>query len=176
MLGFALGLVAQNAGEWLAHKHVLHGMAREKDSFWAFHWYEHHKESRRNDFYDPHYERHLFGGLHAQSKEALGLLAAGALVLPLLPVAPGFTSGFLFGLGNYYWVHKKSHNDPEWAKRHLPWHYDHHMGPNQHANWCVTFPLFDHLMGTREPYLGTAREAKDRARAARRAAARAVAA
>src|SRR5690606_1503791 len=112
MLGFALGLVTQNAGEWLAHKYVLHGMARKKDSFWAFHWHEHHKESRRNDFHDPNYERPLFNGLHAQSKEALGLVTAGVLILPLFPIAPGFTSGYLFGLANYYWIHKKSHNDP----------------------------------------------------------------
>lgn len=176
LVGFALGLVAQNAGEWLAHKYILHGMARKKDSFWAFHWHEHHKESRRNDFYDPHYQRSLFSGLHAQSKEALGLAAAGLAVLSLAPVAPGFTAGFLVGIANYYRVHKKSHNDPEWAKAHLPWHYDHHMGPNQHANWCVTFPLFDYVMGTREPYLGTEREAKDRARRERRAAVSATAA
>ena len=82
LVGFALGLVAQNAGEWLAHKYILHGMARKKDSFWAFHWHEHHKESRRNDFYDPHYQRSLFSGLHAQSKEALGLAAGVRLATP----------------------------------------------------------------------------------------------
>jgi sterol desaturase/sphingolipid hydroxylase (fatty acid hydroxylase superfamily) len=71
----------------------------------------------------------------------------------------------------YYLVHKKSHLDPEWARKHLPWHYDHHMGPNQDANWCVTLPLFDHLMGTREHYVGTEREARDRQRQTARAAA-----
>ena len=69
----------------------------------------------------------------------------------------------------YYRVHKRAHLDPEWAKVHLPWHYDHHMGPNQNANWCVTRPWFDHLMGTREPYLGTERAAQDAAKRAARA-------
>ena len=38
------------------------------------------------------------------------------------------------------------------------------MGPNQDANWCVTWPWFDQLMGTREVYAGTEREAADMAR------------
>ena len=53
-------------------------------------------------------------------------------------------------------------------REHLPWHYDHHMGPNQEANWCVTRPWFDYVMGTREPYVGTLRESGDRARHATR--------
>jgi sterol desaturase/sphingolipid hydroxylase (fatty acid hydroxylase superfamily) len=43
------------------------------------------------------------------------------------------------------------------------------MGPNQAANWCVTRPWFDHLMGTREPYVGTERERRDQRRRAKRA-------
>jgi sterol desaturase/sphingolipid hydroxylase (fatty acid hydroxylase superfamily) len=171
MIGFPLGLLYANAGEWLIHKHVLHGAGRNRDSFWSFHFYEHHRESRLNGFRDRYYERPLLGW-HAQGKETLALAAAAAVHLPLLPVAPFFTSGVLFSIATYYYVHKKSHRDPQWAKAHLPWHYDHHMGPNQHANWCVTWPLFDHLMGTREPYLGTEREAKDRARREARLAAR----
>ena len=62
--------------------------------------------------------------------------------------------------------------DPEWARENLPWHYDHHMGPNQDANWCVTRPWFDDLMGTREPYAGTERESRDLAKRAARAARR----
>jgi sterol desaturase/sphingolipid hydroxylase (fatty acid hydroxylase superfamily) len=31
----------------------------------------------------------------------------------------------------------------------IPWHYDHHMNANQDANWCVTKPWFDYLLGTR---------------------------
>jgi hypothetical protein len=38
------------------------------------------------------------------------------------------------------------------------------MGPNQDANWCVTRPWFDQLMGTRVPYVGTERELSDYAR------------
>lgn len=35
------------------------------------------------------------------------------------------------------------------GQKKIPWHYDHHMNSNQDANWCVTKPWFDYLMGTR---------------------------
>ena len=63
-----------------------------------------------------------------------------------------------FSAVRYYRVHKRAHRDPSWAREHLPWHYDHHMGPNQDANWCVTWPWFDWVMGTREHYVGTERD------------------
>ena len=84
----------------------------------------------------------------------------------------------MWASGYHYWrVHKKAHEDPAWAREHLPWHYDHHMGPNQDANWCVTRPWFDILMGTREPYVGTEleRKANDKKRAKTAAAASALA-
>jgi len=77
MIGFPLGLLYSNAGEWFIHRYVLHGLRRNKRSLWSFHW------------------------------------------------------------------------------------HDHHMGPNQEANWCVTQPWFDYVMGTRELYAGTPREARD---------------
>lgn len=174
MIGIPLGLLYANAGEWWIHKHLLHGLGRDRESFWAFHWHEHHRESRLHGFRDGHYGRALLGGWHSQSKEAAGLAFAAAVHLPLLPFAPFFTAAVLFSIGNYYRVHKKSHEDPDWAREHLRWHYDHHMGPNQHANWCVSFPWFDYVMGTREPYAGTQREAKDLARKAARAAGRSI--
>lgn len=164
MIGFPLGMLYANAGEWLVHKHVLHGLGRNKKSFWAFHWHEHHRESRRDGFVDAHYQRPLLSSWSSQSKEAAALALAALVHAPLLPVAPGFTAGVWFSMWNYYRVHKRSHLDPQWAREHLPWHYDHHMGPNQNANWCVSFPWFDHLMGTREPFVGTAREVERRAR------------
>jgi sterol desaturase/sphingolipid hydroxylase (fatty acid hydroxylase superfamily) len=170
VIGIPLGLLTANAIEWVVHKHVLHGLGRDRRSFWSFHWHEHHGASRRGAMADANYQRPLWGW-HAQSKEALALVAGGVCFLPLLPVAPLFTLT-VWGSGvHYYRVHKRSHLDPAWAREHLPWHYDHHMGPNQDANWCVTRPWFDHLMGTREPYVGTEREARDQARRAERAAA-----
>jgi sterol desaturase/sphingolipid hydroxylase (fatty acid hydroxylase superfamily) len=105
-------------------------------------------------------------GWHAQGKETLALVALSAAHVPLLPVFPWFTGAVLYSAWNYYRVHKRSHLDPEWARDHLTWHYDHHMGPDPHANWCVTRPWFDRLLGTRKPYAFTEREARDRKRRA----------
>jgi len=164
MIGFPIGLLASNAAEWVLHKYVLHGLGKRKSSFWSFHWHEHHSQCRKNAHIDTDYERSAFGW-HAQGKEILGLLGMSALVTPLLPVAPFFVGAVYLSSYTYYRVHKRAHLDPSWAREHLSWHYDHHMGPNQHANWCVTHPLFDHLMGTREPYVGTERERQDEQRA-----------
>ena len=169
MIGFPLGLLYMNAGEWLIHKHALHGLGRRRESYWSFHWHDHHRNVRTNGHIDEQYGRSLWGW-HAQSKEALGLVAAALVHAPLFPVAPFFTGAVWYSTWNYYRVHKRSHQDPGWAREHLTWHYDHHMGPNQDANWCVTKPWFDKIMGTYEPYAGTQREALDEARRRRRAA------
>ena len=169
MLGFPLGVLAANAGEWFLHKVVLHRLGRRKRSLWSFHWHEHHRASRRHGFRDDDYFRSPFAW-NAQGKEVYGILGIGASVLPLAPIAPWFCAGVWTSAGAYYAVHKKAHLDPEWARRWLPWHYDHHMGPNQDANWCVSWPWFDIIMGTREHYVGSEREAKDLARQEARAA------
>lgn len=173
MIGIPLGLAYANVTEWLVHKHLLHGRGRSRKSFWSFHWMDHHRLVRLNGHRDPDYERSVLGW-HGQGKEAVMLLAGCAAHAPLLPIAPFFTATVWYSAANYYIKHKKSHLDPEWAREHLPWHYDHHMAPDQDVNWCVTRPWFDHVMGTRVPYLGTERERQDRARAEKRRARKAA--
>ncbi len=163
MLGIPIGLITANATEWAFHKYVQHGFGKRRDSFWGFHWNEHHRAARRHGFEDPGYRRFPVGR-HAQGREVAALVGAGAAITPLLPVAPFFVATLWWSGWRYYHLHKKAHLDPEWAREHLPWHYDHHMGPNPNANWCVTRPWFDHLMGTRERYVGTAAETRDLAR------------
>ena len=170
MIGIPLGLAASNATEWLVHKYVLHGLGRDKRSFWSFHWHDHHRDVRRNDHVDPAYQRPLLSGWNGQSKEAVMLVGAALAFAPLFPIAPFFVGTVAYSAVNYYRKHKRAHLDPAWAREHLPWHYDHHMGPNQHANWCVTRPWFDHLMGTREPFVGTDVEQRAAAKRARRPA------
>ncbi len=166
MLGIPLGLLAANATEWWFHKNVLHGAGRKKSSFWSFHWHEHHRASRRHEMHDDHYEKSIFSN-NSQGKEALALAAGVVGSLPFVPIAPFFVGTLWYSAWNYYRVHKRSHLDPEWARENLPWHYDHHMGLDQDANWCVTKPWFDEIMGTRKPYVGTARELRDREKRAR---------
>jgi len=166
MIGIPVGLLYANASEWLLHRYVLHAIGKRKESYWSFHWHDHHRASRKEDFYDASYEggswrRDAKGGLTSQGKESLALVALSAAHLPLLPIAPFFTATVIWSAIHYHRVHRRSHLDPEWAREHLPWHYDHHMGPDQNANWCVSFPWFDHIMGTRKRYLGTKREQND---------------
>jgi sterol desaturase/sphingolipid hydroxylase (fatty acid hydroxylase superfamily) len=169
MIGIPIGLLVFNAGEWAAHRYILHwsGM-RKKDAFWRYHFHEHHHNARKHDMHDPAYHRSVFGN-HAQGREALGLTLVGLAHLPLFPVAPFYVGTVWWSLRHYHKVHKRAHMDTEWAKRHVPWHYDHHMGPNQHANWGVTHDWFDRLVGTRKRYLGTDKEREDSERRAERA-------
>lgn len=153
MIGIPLGLAYSNFGEWLLHKYVLHGLGKKRDSFWSFHWHEHHQKSRRHEMVDDQYLR-SFWSWSAQTKELFGLALIAVGHLPLLPFAPFFTATVWFSEVNYYLVHRRAHLDPLWARQHLPWHYDHHMGRDQNANWCVTHPFFDLVMGTRKEYLG----------------------
>jgi len=163
MIGIPMGLLYANAVEWLVHRYVLHGPGKDPRSFWRFHWAEHHKNARRNNMYDADYEKSIFDW-NARGKEALGIAFMGALHAPLFPVAPYFTATVAYACFNYIYRHKKAHLDPEWARMHMTSHYDHHMGQNQDANWCVTRPWFDWILGTRERYAFTKPEAQRRLR------------
>ena len=151
MLGIPLGLAASNAGEWFIHKYWLHGLGKNKKSFWAFHWHEHHREAFKHDMIDAQYQRPIFTW-SPQGKEALALVVGAAVMAPVFPVAPVFTGTVWYRMWRYYEIHKKSHLDPAWAREQLPWHVDHHLGRDQNANWCVTHPWFDYVMQTRKPY------------------------
>ena len=150
MIGIPLGLAFSNAFEWAFHKHVLHGLGKNKRSFWAFHFHDHHRAARRNDMVDEGYQTSVFQW-NPQGKEALALAAGALVVTPLLPVAPFFVATVWRCQWHYYKVHKKAHLDPEWARENLPWHVAHHMGRDQDLNWCVTRPWFDVLVKTAEP-------------------------
>jgi hypothetical protein len=152
MIGIPLGLLYSNGLEWWIHKHILHGLGKSRKSFWSFHWHDHHAAARKFDMVDDQYRATLLEWA-PQTKE-LAALGLGALVhLPLLPVAPFFTATVLYCGVNYYLVHRRAHLDHEWAKENLPWHFDHHMGRDQNANWCVTKPWADIVLGTRKKYL-----------------------
>jgi len=101
---------------------------------------------------------------NAAAKELVALSGLILLHLPLAPWMPFFVATNLVCAHRYYRLHKRSHLDPAWCREHLPWHYEHHMGPNQDMNYGVTTDWVDRLMGTREIYLGTPREVRDTAR------------
>ena len=147
---FVLGMLVTNAGEWLMHKYILHGLGKHKHSIWAYHWHEHHAVCFQHQMLDPGYQQINFSTWNTQTKEIVTLLLILLSQLPLIDMAFWYVAGFYCSIALYYYKHRKAHLDPEWAKRHLPWHYEHHLGPSSDANWCVTWPWFDYLMGTRK--------------------------
>ncbi len=153
MLGFPVGLLFANGFEWVAHKYFLHGTPRPGQARYSpfpeqmrSHW-AHHKEVRLQGYHDDCYEQGL---RHERTrKEVAALLALTGMTTLVAPVAPFFTLGTYYAAWRYYHVHSRSHLDPQWGRRRIPWHYDHHMNTSQDANWCVTRPWFDYVMGTR---------------------------
>jgi sterol desaturase/sphingolipid hydroxylase (fatty acid hydroxylase superfamily) len=160
MLGIPVGWAYGHVMEWAIHKYVLHGAGKKRDNFWSFHFHEHHSACRRTNNRDSIYEGHPFHW-DAGGKEVFGLALLGLAHLPLLPVAPFFVGTLVYSGVQYYFLHKRSHLDPEWAREHLPWHYDHHMALNQDMNWGVRRDWVDRMMGTRLVYAGTEREVRD---------------
>ena len=59
----------------------------------------------------------------------------------------------LFSTMQYYYIHRKAHLNPEWAKENLIWHYEHHMSLNQNKNFGIRSDLIDRILGTRKRYL-----------------------
>ncbi|HCJ6427498.1 TPA: sterol desaturase family protein [Acinetobacter baumannii] len=148
MLGFPLGIFVANGLEWYFHKVWLHEFPTKYRNSLFFTHIAHHKRARLNNFHDQGYAESMFKNAEIYNEKTALIGLAGAATV-FLPVAPFFTAGLYYGIWNYWRIHAKSHLDPEYAKNRIPWHYDHHMTSNQNANWCVTRPWFDYIMGTR---------------------------
>ena len=150
---FVGGLLVANAFEWAAHKYLLHGTPRKGKPRYSpspasmnSHW-THHRMVRKTQFADECYEQGLAHDRTRLELLSLGVVA-GAMTL-LWPVSKGMVAASWYSAAHYFYVHQRAHLEPEWAKKRIPWHYDHHMNSNQDANWCVTRPWFDYVMGTR---------------------------
>lgn len=155
--------------EWFLHKYILHGLGKNKRSVLSFHYHDHHRNTRTNDFRDPAYERLTnFTLKNGSGKEIAVLTMLILLHTPLLLLAPwAFLALFACSV-HYFVAHTFCHKFPEWGRRNFPWHYAHHMAPNQESNWGVRFDWIDKLLGTREYYVDTERELRDIKRRAKR--------
>lgn len=147
VLQVVLAFLYTNFLEWSLHKYLLHGIGKRKGSFFSFHWRIHHRKARQNAFQDDDYN--AWPRWHSSGKEVAGLALLALVHLPLLWYVPVFYLSITQGAILYYLVHSHAHRDPEWAKQWVPWHYQHHCGPDQDKNFCVTSPFFDYVMGTR---------------------------
>lgn len=115
-------------------------------SRFKFHW-KHHGIARKNKNLDTDYRSKLF-----HNETYLTLLAI-SLHLPLVSVWPAFAWTSIIYASIYMVLHRMSHTYVDFFKIWMPWHYEHHMGKNQNANWCVVCPLMDHIAGTREKWI-----------------------
>jgi len=154
-----VGWLYGTALEYLVHRFVFHGIGKKRSSAFSFHWHQHHKESRKNAMLEPAYmQRRL--AWNGYTREVVGISVLVVLHIPIAFFFPtAFAAMVAWGL-HYHFVHHKTHVDPEWARAHCPWHVDHHMAPNQDANYGVTSDWMDRLFGTREVWVGTEREKK----------------
>jgi len=142
ILQFALGWLYGHILEYIAHRYLLHDKKRFKKLF-RNHFKSHHNISRKNKMYDKSYENLL-----SSKFEVLSLILTLVCHIPVLLFAPYFFVAVLWSVTSYYILHKISHISTSWGKKWLPWHYEHHMGKNQHLNWGVRLPLIDKLLGT----------------------------
>lgn len=146
--------------EWVIHRYILHHpkWGKKKGSIFSFHFKGHHGSARRNQFFDPDYASYSW------TPEQTSLLLFFLPHLLLVQWFPAFIVTILIMTLRYYIIHQCQHRDPKWCIENTPWHYAHHMGPNQDANYGVTTDIIDRIMGTREIYVGTNRFEKDERR------------
>ena len=152
--GFISGVIIANAFEWAAHKYILHGVHRPGRTRFSpspasmkSHW-QHHRLVRIQEFNDQGYDEGLQNDRTRLELLSLVIVASVSSGIAY-PFSKGMALAFWYSAGKYFYVHARSHRQPNWAKKRIPWHYDHHMNSNQDANWCVTRPWFDYVMGTR---------------------------
>ncbi len=144
LVEISLAIILSNFYEWAAHKYVLHSLGKKKGSFFHFHW-AHHKNVRRYAGWDYNYKN-----LRDSLKEIFLLLTITIVNVSLFWHFPIAAMTMVVYVATYYFIHRKAHLDVKWGKKWIPWHFDHHMGKDQDLNWCVLFPMWDYILGTRK--------------------------
>lgn len=138
------GMIIGNGMEWCIHKWVLHGLGKKKNSFFHHHW-EHHRECRRGRLNGDSSYSSLFTSM--MSKEGFGLLFLAVITYPMSWLSMTVYIGMLIQLVLYFVIHRWIHMHPEYASFLFPWHDKHHI-VDQNSSWCVTYPLWDKILGT----------------------------
>jgi len=138
-------------------EYLLHIYLHKPGTFgFKKHFSEHHKKSRKQYMFDEKY--HSIKISFKDYEYRWVLLYIPLIHLPILFFNVYFYITLLASMAVYIAVHARAHKDIHWARKYVPWHYDHHMAPNQHANWGIRLPIFDYLFGTRKIYKGTKKE------------------
>ena len=132
--------------EWFAHRYILHNF--KYPIFSKYHFGRHHRRARQNRHIDSDYQNFPPKSWSSGFHEIAGICTILIVVLPTVFISPWLWYFLCVHGFCYYYLHRKSHLNSEWAKKWLPWHWRHHMGKDQNANWGVTTPLFDYVFGT----------------------------
>ena len=151
LVEFFIVYIYGHFAEWLIHKDLLHRFGKKSKDLFSFHYRSHHYSAKKNSFKDDAYNSFI-PSYDAAGKEIVYLLILVAAHVPVLIVSYGAFFAVLFSACEYYYKHRRAHSCPEWAKKNLIWHYDHHMGKNQDANWGVRSDFVDRLFKTRIKY------------------------
>ena len=136
--GVILGFLYANFLDWGIH--ILLHKPRGKSRF-KFHW-KHHKVARKHQNHDPDYKLKIW---HNETiLTTLGVI----LHIPLLWIWPSFAlTAMIYGI-IYMFLHRMTHTYVDFFKKWMPWHYEHHMGKDQHINWGVRLPIVDKFLKT----------------------------
>ena len=142
LLMFIFGLIYANFVEWFIHKFLFHGLGKKKNSIFAFHLREHHKNVLRNNYYDIKFSK----------IELPGILLLLLLHVPVMYISAYFYIALaIYGL-LFIVIHNIVHKYPAFGKRYFIWHWNHHMS-DQNKSWGVVCPIFDIAAGTLEKRL-----------------------
>ena len=141
MIGFLLGFMYGSLLEYLIHDHLFHRMGKKKDSIFSYHLKGHHRLAKKNGFV----------GLTLSIVEFYGLLLLIAIHLPLIYISFGFWFGVTLYAMAFKILHGVQHAYPDFTKKYMKWHWDHHM-KNPNKNFGVVVPWMDYLFGTRKKY------------------------
>ena len=138
--------------EYSLHRWVLHKWGAKKGRSLSFHFYGHHRDARLNSFKDSTYSGFPLRR-DAAGKELLSLIFLLVIHFPIFIYFPWAYYALVFSVCSYYYFHRRGHQDPEWAQKNIPWHYDHHMALNQNKNFGVRSDFIDRVLKTRQKYL-----------------------
>ena len=141
MLGFVLGFLYGSVLEYGIHDVIFHRLGKKKGSMWAYHLKGHHVLSRKNNFVD----------LTESKIESLGMMLLILIHLPIIVFNFGFWFGVTLHAVAFNVLHGLQHRHPEFTKKYMRWHWEHHM-KDSNKNFGVVTPWMDYLFGTRKKY------------------------
>ena len=127
MLGFVLGFLYGSILEYVIHRYVFHKLGKKKNSIFSYHLID----------------------LTMSKVEFYGLIALVAIHLPVLYISFGFWLGVTLFAIAFKILHGIQHANPEFTKKYMKWHWDHHM-KNPNENYGVVATWSDWIFGTRK--------------------------